>query len=502
MGPKDISVKRSLDLPPEIGDQPTRRDRVLRSAMILAGLAWIVLEWFRAIRRDGDDVTNHLLLGRRFLDGAFLYDGGVDYVYPPFWAMAFSILAPFPVPAAKAVLYLAGVLGIVFLLPALDRLGDQALGPAFGGKVPPRAAFRAPMLAFVFVIPALARDLGDCLINTLLVSLALIGVDLWTQKREWAGGVLLGLAISLKCTPALILIYFLWKRQWKMACATVFFVAVFSLLPVLRQGWSGPAGFAANAAHWSQSVITGARQPDPSQGVLGSVREGRIVHEDKLGNLSLKPALARYLMDLPYGHLGRPESSDETGRPTGPPSPYYVTFLRLSPVQAGIVVRSAMLLLFAAVFIPFLRRSSASAPGSDPRSDPAVPFEIAAVAVLMLLLSPVTWKQHCVWALPAFQLMASSLPVRRPAPGIEGVDDRLRWLPLRCCLWLTNSAKLHRGQVVVIGFFLLAFLIPDRGLIGRSGADLIDSWHVKTFSLLALLGMMAWLARSRRGSVW
>jgi hypothetical protein len=89
---------------------------------------------------------------------------------------------------------------------------------------------------------------------------------------------------------------------------------------------------------WVGQVMSGLSDPDPSRGPLG---------EEKVENLSLRPALARYLMHLPYGHLGRPETSDNPDRPNDPPSAGYLQFLDLSPRTAGIVARMIIVALAA-----------------------------------------------------------------------------------------------------------------------------------------------------------
>ena len=73
------------------------------------------------------------------------------------------------------------------------------------------------------------RDLTECGVNTLLVAYCWLGVYLWSRGRDIAGGVSLGLAMALKCTPALFWVYFLWKRQWRMAVATAVAAVAFKV---------------------------------------------------------------------------------------------------------------------------------------------------------------------------------------------------------------------------------------------------------------------------------
>ena len=85
----------------------------------------------------------------------------------------------------------------------------------------------------------------------------------------------------------------------------------FTLAPAL---WQGPRDYAWQFGIWSTNLRVAAAQPDPSIGILGP---------EELKNLSLKPAVARYLMRLPPGHPSRLQH------------PWYVEFLDLSPAAAG-----------------------------------------------------------------------------------------------------------------------------------------------------------------------
>src|SRR5437660_1035095 len=56
-------------------------------------------------------------------------------------------------------------------------------------------------------------------------------------RQAW-GGILLGAAITIKVTPALLVGYFLWKRDWKL-CAVALGTAAALGLATLAVGWGG-----------------------------------------------------------------------------------------------------------------------------------------------------------------------------------------------------------------------------------------------------------------------
>jgi hypothetical protein len=221
-----------------------------------------------------------------------------------------------------------------------------------------------------------------------------------------------------------------------MAALSLCWALLFSLAPALALG---TAQYQRHMRAWFSNIAPGLASPDPSRGVLG---------DEQLQNKSLRPSLARYLMRLPDGHPGR-----YTGRG-------YVDFLDLRTETARNVIRAAMLAILAA-FGWACRR-----PLPSP-ADPTVMWECAALAVLTLLYSPITWGQHCVAALPAFFLLTTAW-----------ASGRMR------------EPALLRALTVIAAVILLT----NRSLIGKPLSLLLESYHLITASLLALAGltMLAW----------
>jgi len=57
------------------------------------------------------------------------------------------------------------------------------------------------------------------------------------------GAIWFGLATTLKVTPGLFLLFFLWKRQWRLAACTAAAIVGWIVLPEVRMG---------SASWWSQ----------------------------------------------------------------------------------------------------------------------------------------------------------------------------------------------------------------------------------------------------------
>lgn len=401
-------------------------EKLWRRIVIAAAVLVLLACAGRALYKvDDGDFKLHWESGRRFLAGEFLYANGHNMPYPPFWAMAHAPASVLPLPAAKAVLFPIGIVALVVLLWTLRRLA----GTAF--SLDRTSSFWVAALAILLVGRFAIRDMAELGVNTALVTLTWFGIYFWRQKREWLGGASLGMAIALKCTPVIFLGYFLWKRQWKMVAATGTAAAIFTLAPMV---WQGPASYSSHLGTWLGNVWRGVANADPSVGVLGP---------EPLQNMSLRPALARYLMHLPADHPGRATHQ------------FYIEFLSLPPSLANWIIKIVLLAVLG-MFLWWSRRAVVT------RDEPRLPWELAAVSILMLLISPITWGQHCVALLPACYFIS---------------------------VLLISRGDLPTWMIGVLTFYIVFVVLLSRDLLGRDLSLLLASYHVETFAILGLLAV-------------
>jgi hypothetical protein len=401
-----------------------RHERQLRGFILLLAAIIFIVQWVRAssLVRDGDFYLHWQFAGR-LLHHELLYAEGLHVPYPPFWAMAWLPVTVFPLAAAKVLCYPLSAIALALLFWLLDRLCRDRL-PLSGAR-----RFWAAAAALVVVSRFVVRELPECGPNLTLLACVWAAIYFWTQRRDVAAGLCLGLATALKCTPGLFIAYFIWKRQWKLTITSAAAAAAFSLAPAL---WQGPTDYQRHVQIWLANLRYGIQQPDPSAGVLGP---------DTLQNLSLRPAVVRCLMHLPEGHPGRLDH------------PAFMDFLDLSPATAGRITKLVMLALLLVVAWCFRK------PIAD-RDGLTVAWECAAVGTLALLLSPITWYQHCVALLPVFYLF-----MRTVAAGIRPA----RWM------------------VAIVVTFVVVVLLLSRGLIGREASLLLASYHLTTWAVVAAL---------------
>lgn len=226
----------------------------LLTAAALATVAWRLLGHvpYRI------DIDVYRMGGRAWLDGRPLYAdgamfhtrGGLDlpFTYPPLAAVVFSPFALLSLEAASvAITVITLVLLVVSTVILLTRLQvwptTRITGePAWARRTWLAAAIVAP--AVIYLEPIRANfDFGQ--INVVLMTLVI--ADCVPRRTPWPRGMLLGLAIALKLTPAVFLLYFLLRRDTRALLVTVASAAVATLVGVAfawRDSWE----------YWTETV--------------------------------------------------------------------------------------------------------------------------------------------------------------------------------------------------------------------------------------------------------
>lgn len=406
--------------------KPWYAQRWLQAAVVVLGLIALGVQWGKLVKRPDGDFKLHHELGRRMVAGTYIYENDLDYPYPPFWGFAhapFSALSPH---AAQVVAFPLFVASLLLLIWTLNEMTEKPLPLARDIR------FWAVTAAAALASRYLIRDMVECGVNLFLVAMSYLAVLLWSRRREWLAGTSLGLAMALKCTPGLFLVWFAWKRQWKMVAASVAMGAAFTLSPALLMG---PKTFAVTFQNWGTRVLAGMGESDPTRGVLG---------EEPFQNISLKQALARYLTVNPGAtNIGRPDH------------PWYADGLDLPPHVAGWIIKGilASLLLFMAW--QFRR------PIGD-RCDVGILWECSALSLMILLYSPITWGQHCVGMFPAFYLI---------------------------CRHRAARGALTHWETACVSAYTATILFLNRGFLGAELARLLVSYRLHTLGILLVLAV-------------
>ncbi|AYE98927.1 alpha-(1-2)-phosphatidylinositol mannosyltransferase [Mycobacterium paragordonae] len=233
------------------------------------------------------DIDVYQMGGQAWLDGRPLYTGNVmfhtpivdlPFTYPPLAAITFSPFAWMGMPVASVVITaLTLVVLLVSTTIVLSRLDVWAESTLLPGP----AWLRRVWLAVVIVAPAsiwlepIASNFAFGQINAILMTLVI--ADCFPRRTPWPRGLLLGLGIALKLTPAVFLLYFLLRRDKRAALTSLASFAGATLLGFVL-AWKDSCEYWTETLHHTDRIGEAALNTD--QNIAGSLaRLGLDQHE-------------------------------------------------------------------------------------------------------------------------------------------------------------------------------------------------------------------------------
>jgi hypothetical protein len=177
-----------------------------------------------------------------------------QYPYPPFFA---ALLIPLTVAGDIAARYLWLCISLACIIGSLILLLR-----GFGARI------SWHWIALAFAIICMSRigrnDLYHGQVNFLLMFLIALGLWCYSKGKHTAAGIVLGVAFVIKPFLGIILIYFLWRRQWRTAFTSALtgcILLILSFVPlVLTQGLSIVQRWLTTSAYFTSGAV--AARPD------------------------------------------------------------------------------------------------------------------------------------------------------------------------------------------------------------------------------------------------
>ncbi len=199
------------------------------TAVVLASSFLVALLGVHGDDLGFEDLLVYRAAGRAILAGHSLYAHdfaavnhspyGLAFIYPPFSALLFIPLAIVPAGLAKALMVLLNAAACtiffgVVVVAALDDWGRLRSWRSLTSPIPVKTAtvVFAAAVVFVLSIPVEAT-FGFGQVNLILA--AAVALDILVPHTPWPRGLLVGLALAIKLTPAVFVGYFLVTRQWR-----------------------------------------------------------------------------------------------------------------------------------------------------------------------------------------------------------------------------------------------------------------------------------------------
>lgn len=283
------------------------------------------------------------------------------YLHPNMPAVV-VLLTPFaylPIPAAALawnIAKLAVILATLWMVAGLAahgrrRIADYVLG-----------------LGVAWCLTLIIGDLLHGNTNVFVMGAVVAHLWLFRRGRDLAGGAVLALAICLKMTPAIFLLYWAYQRNWKLLAGTLVGLVLLAVaVPAAAVGWNH---YVELTGTWLENLIV----PGLIEGAWYPIHV----------NQSLPGVFSRYFLSGPDGNIfWNPDDN-----------PYaiqnqfgWITLASLSPATVKLLIRAVQVAIVVAVGWAIGWRKL-------PRDDGRRLLHWGLVVVAWMLLNQRTWDHH------------------------------------------------------------------------------------------------------------
>ncbi len=294
------------------------------------------------------DFTVFWQAGKNYLNGVSLYSriGGAErYIYPPFAAMCFQLLALTSLHKAAAIYCFCNLLFWVMIIYYTQKIILTLLPKSTHVK-------QALLIAFILSFRYFLYHTWFIQMNELVLLLSLAGIYNFLIKKDKYAIALLVVAVFIKILPIFILVWILSKSNYKNYLRALIYTAVCITIPLVIRG-----------TH--QGVID---LQEYYISFLQPFETGRV--EAELQNYGLSAALHKI--------FSYTEDGDKYH--------YIITILSSSTINA--IYKSIIILLLVA-FAGMLAYSRL-------KKAPISLYEICFILLFTHLISGITWEYHLV----------------------------------------------------------------------------------------------------------
>jgi hypothetical protein len=208
---------------------------------------FLVQMYGKAYRGHGNDLTSYLLSSKAFQEGRNPYQTGstFPYIYPLFLCVILLPLSLIPYWLLHFLWFLASVLALY----AVGIILIRQYSPAFTRKEA-GAVFIVPLLVLFNVIQ---NNLLNGQVNFIVLLLCMLFLRNYLHSRSLTAALFLSLAIAIKVTPLILLVYLLCRRDFLMVGLVIFMTLFLSFgVPYI---FGGAAAFAYYSSYFHSFII-------------------------------------------------------------------------------------------------------------------------------------------------------------------------------------------------------------------------------------------------------
>lgn len=219
----------------------------------IAGIAFIVIvsvilliqSYGKAYRDSGYDFTSYIHASRLLSEDQNPYDPAssvaslIDYpkpsfpyIYPLTLAFLMTPLSYIPYSIAISIWFFAGLFSLLFMIYLLTKRESNETGDS--SKQTDVSFISA--LAILLLFNIIQNNFLNGQLNFIILFLSVLSYDYCSRGKKFKAAFVLALAVSLKLTPVIFLLYFLLRKEYKLFLYSTIMIALLLLLPYLLIG--------------------------------------------------------------------------------------------------------------------------------------------------------------------------------------------------------------------------------------------------------------------------
>ncbi len=336
----------------------------------------ILVELLRSTFSKSGDFIGYVLVGNYVLDGENIYTDSLINTWPPFFSIVsvpIAIIDNFSQEIVRF-LWLSGSLiamyGIINYLTLLTTGKTVTLFPIKSNIT--ISENKISFIHWIVLLPLIIslryilENLNNIQINIYMLFFALSSIYFYTKNKNLASALLLSFSISIKVYTVFLLLYFLFKREFKLVGLTILFCLGFALVPFLVFGYEQTIEYytfwyknsvepLSSIGHKNQSVFAMIRSliSHESRGINQPLNEEIYINifNFPLENIKLISYALIGFSALPVMFLFRKKITERTGLKS---FIEYALVLNVIPILSPLAWKAYFIFLFPSYFLNYL----------------------------------------------------------------------------------------------------------------------------------------------------
>lgn len=213
--------------------EKNRRIKLLIATTVVGMLGYFLYMLFGfAYRPHGYDFTSYLLSTNALLENTnpYLTGSRFSYMYPLFFLILMIPFEWMPYWLANLTWYFLNIFFLALIVYFSVHFASNYIGKKFNELI------FSSVLVCLILVPIIQNNLLNGQVNFLVLLFCLLFFKNFNEGKNIQSAIFLSMAISIKLVPAILLLYLLLRKEFKILSFSALFTLTFCMLPVIIVG--------------------------------------------------------------------------------------------------------------------------------------------------------------------------------------------------------------------------------------------------------------------------